>query len=747
MDAPSRVVDSGGGAVFQGDVTAGRDITINHITEIRQITERLSSRFTSTDTSEKILGSLEALSGAAEFTEEYAKELKAGVFSSDLPLERIFRECASISSELKRLESLLGRDRAGGDVFAASLNENVVDIRSRLMSLQMHFSNIHSRKTAKDFETIKEAVTQLMDSQSSSDGASSIRTFYTASAIPYVERQMWQEVQNALCARFTTEFVRDNYALIVASVEELVFEKTSSWIAHGPNPDGLASEAPEARTADTYLRLSEKFNVAISVENGADDDASIRPIFIGGIDRTGVQWSKSVEDRSDGGGVKSYSSILILEFLMDWVITFENRFEQEFTHYPRTFTASDFRPCHYFHKVYGTSTGGVLAIALSRLRMTVAETISAFESILNAMYGGSQKVAPLATKYNHSDLEATLLSMAQRYCKQHERGTCNHEHKFRWPLTGIVIDRDDDEIVDRKESNVSGIPNNGNNYMKGKQQVDYHSETHSPDHHVCQAICITAVNTGGVDEAYMLRTYNHIYDLDNLPPWVRPYNEDSPDLTISQVGRATTAIPPFFKALKVNGPLGYMAFKDGGIRENNPSYCAYSEAASLCGNESNPSLLLSIGAGLTDSALNGSSLSGVIPFGLSTLGKFADRRAVFKNVLIIHAEAEIRHKTMRTIADGTYTWYKRFEVTQGLEKIVMNQWESGHRLLFHGPGGKTLNTIRTATEAARELEAMTQGGKKREQWEIFMGKHLPGEREFFHKYQAEWDFALLGRKQ
>ncbi|RYO12119.1 hypothetical protein AA0113_g11258 [Alternaria arborescens] len=48
---------------------------------------------------------------------------------------------------------------------------------------------------------------------------------------------------------------------------------------------------------------------------------------------------------------------------------------------------------------------------------------------------------------------------------------------------------------------------------------------------------------------------------------------------------------------------------------------------------------------------------------------------------------------------------------------------------------------------ARELEAMTQGGKKREQWEIFMGKHLPGEREFFHKYQAEWNFALLGRKQ
>jgi hypothetical protein len=258
----------------------------------------LSSRVTSTDTSEKIIGSLEALSWAAEFTDEYAKELKAGVFSSDLPLERISRECASILSELRRLKSLLGRDGAGGDVFIASLDENVVDIRSRLMSLHMLLSNINTRKTAKDFETIKKAVTQLMDSQSSSDGASSIRTFYTASAIPYVERQMWQEVQNALCARFTTEFVRDNYALIVASVEELVFENTSSWIVHGPKSDGLAFEAPEATTADTYLRLSEKFNAAMSVEDGADDDASLRPIHIGGIDQTGVQWSKSVEDGS-----------------------------------------------------------------------------------------------------------------------------------------------------------------------------------------------------------------------------------------------------------------------------------------------------------------------------------------------------------------------------------------------------------------------------------------------------------------
>ena len=83
-----------------------------------------------------------------------------------------------------------------------------------------------------------------------------------------------------MCAHFSTEYVRDNYALIVASVEEYVFDNTSSWIAHGPKPDDLPSESLKAGTADTYLHLSEKFNVAMSNINGANsaDGASIRTL-------------------------------------------------------------------------------------------------------------------------------------------------------------------------------------------------------------------------------------------------------------------------------------------------------------------------------------------------------------------------------------------------------------------------------------------------------------------------------------
>lgn len=60
----------------------------------------------------------------------------------------------------------------------------------------------------------------------------------------------------------------------------------------------------------------------------------------------------------DGGGVKSYSSVLIMEELMKEIARYENMFEKGFTNYPRNFNAAELRPCHYFDKMYGTSTGG-----------------------------------------------------------------------------------------------------------------------------------------------------------------------------------------------------------------------------------------------------------------------------------------------------------------------------------------------------------------------------------------------------
>ena len=285
-------------------------------------------------------------------------------------------------------------------------------------------------------------------------------------------------------------------------------------------------------------------------------------------------------------------------------------------------------------------------------------------------------------------------------------------------------------------------------------------------------ICVTALTSERWDEAHLLRTYNHQYDPETAPPWVTSYNTGPSDMLTWQVERATTAAPFHFKPLEIKDNNGILIFKDGGIRESNPSYCAYSEAASLWGDDTEPALLLSIGADKSSSSSDNTSFAGVIPFGLSSLTKYAKKSAVFKDTLIKYWEGEDRHKMMRTIAKGEHRWYKRVEVPYGLEKIPDDQWERG--MFSPGnendprshPGGKTLSRIRFATNAylkrqevdspgglteyaaphqklrqtaerlvrmrrARELEAMTQGGEKREHWEAFMGKHLIGERDFF----------------
>jgi hypothetical protein len=291
-----------------------------------------------------------------------------------------------------------------------------------------------------------------------------------------------------------------------------------------------------------------------------------------------------------------------------------------------------------------------------------------------------------------------------------------------------------------------------------------------------------------VNEAYLLRTYDHIYNPDVAPVWVTVYNRGADDVAIWQAARATTAAPFYFKPLEVSFDDGYSNdYRDGGIRENNPSYCAYSEHAWHHGDEKEPTVLLSVGAG-QPSTSSSDALHNVIPglFGLFyRTRKHSEKVVMFKNLIIKEMEGQDRHRMMRTIGRGGHTWYKRLDVTTGLEKMPIDQWESGHWLpdgsggvSVKHRGGMTMNKIQIATEAylsrnaigsnaeyapprvmlqqtaeklvrirrAREYEAMTESGEKRERWEVYMGKYLAGEQGFFHEYLAQWDYAMLGRK-
>ncbi len=87
-------------------------------------------------------------------------------------------------------------------------------------------------------------------------------------------------------------------------------------------------------------------------------------------DSTNVQYGKGLALLSlDGGGVRGLSSLYILQNLM----------EQLDPDNPP-------KPCDHFDLIGGTSTGGLLAIMLGRLRMTVEECIEAYNNLMPSVF-------------------------------------------------------------------------------------------------------------------------------------------------------------------------------------------------------------------------------------------------------------------------------------------------------------------------------------------------------------------------
>ncbi|KAL1978248.1 hypothetical protein VTN31DRAFT_1107 [Thermomyces dupontii] len=115
----------------------------------------------------------------------------------------------------------------------------------------------------------------------------------------------------------------------------------------------------------------------------------------------------------DGGGFRGLSSLLILEHIMEKI-----RDENSLDHVPR--------PCEHFDLIGGTSTGGIIAIMLGRLRMTVDECIRAYRDLAKRAFSWEsspsspckfrRKVATIFTSKSISDVRISSSSMFSARC-------------------------------------------------------------------------------------------------------------------------------------------------------------------------------------------------------------------------------------------------------------------------------------------------------------------------------------------
>ncbi|KAK3372475.1 hypothetical protein B0H63DRAFT_401255, partial [Podospora didyma] len=104
----------------------------------------------------------------------------------------------------------------------------------------------------------------------------------------------------------------------------------------------------------------------------------------------------------DGGGVRGVSSLLILHDIMAKIKE-------------RHGLAEIPKPCEFFHMIGGTSTGGLIAIMLGRLRMSTEEALQEYDLCSGKIFSSSNKKWTNATeKFKATTLERIIKEIVAR---------------------------------------------------------------------------------------------------------------------------------------------------------------------------------------------------------------------------------------------------------------------------------------------------------------------------------------------
>lgn len=328
----------------------------------------------------------------------------------------------------------------------------------------------------------------------------------------------------------------------------------------------------------------------------------------------------------DGGGIRGLSTLLILEYMMRYVAALEDGWQPGTD---MTLNIPEHRkrvalPCHYFDFIFGTSTGGFIAIMLGRLRMPVEDCIQQYLCLADQVFGSPRPFHLLrGIKYDHRSLEKALRSVVRRH-------TLNPEADF-----------------------------NGRDILK---QSDFNGGLES----MCKTALVTVRRQESEEPempacvVHILRSYDHTRLRHNKTedPLKLELNLASDSLTIWEAARATAAAPTIFEPIKIGGAECI----DGGMMANNPSQIAYTQVALFGGNvQLDVAGLVSVGTGSRNAAT---------PF-----GPFFRRIRLVKYMRDQITNPLPVHTSMRLIVlNRPNMFYHRFTTT-GLEKMKLDEWK------------------------------------------------------------------------
>ncbi|KAF7919409.1 uncharacterized protein EAE98_009249 [Botrytis deweyae] len=331
----------------------------------------------------------------------------------------------------------------------------------------------------------------------------------------------------------------------------------------------------------------------------------------------------------DGGGVKGLTSLLILRRLM--------------LQLKRDATDPDEpvpRPCDVFDLIGGTSTGGLIAIMLGRLGMTVDECIETYKKFGKTVFGkkkafGIARTMFSGSMYETEDLQTAIKTLVAERLKQEEAPSRADTDNTRAANT-IAAPRGDQAV--QASSSSSG---------EGAQD---------PEDAPLNDIRVKGVT--GNCRMFVCATRNKTFNYE----LIRNYTSGKPDqvdydCTIWEAGSATAAAPMFF------GPVTFQKskakFSDGGTTINCPLPEVVNEARRLW-NSPQFACIVSLGTGWP---ANTKVKSGLLGFLGQTVKVLTDAQKKY--------EEWVRgNRDDLNIKES----YFRFNVEQGMDQLKLDEW-------------------------------------------------------------------------
>ncbi|KAI0384321.1 acyl transferase/acyl hydrolase/lysophospholipase [Hypomontagnella monticulosa] len=238
----------------------------------------------------------------------------------------------------------------------------------------------------------------------------------------------------------------------------------------------------------------------------------------------------------DGGGIRGKSSLLILENIMENI-----RRTKGLDQIPR--------PCECFDLIGGTSTGGIIAIMLGRLGMTVDECIRAYDKVAENAFTPKWTPFPIAPPkgaFSAQALEAAIKQVVRQFCTEERCVTKRSQGR----------------------STAESCPHS---------DLPFRSTS-------CTKTAVVAITKDNVDALpTIFSTYDTSASLQNCTIW--------------EIARATSAATTFFKSIKLG--RDQIEFIDAGFGYNNPCEVLINEARQQFPGRGQLQVL-SIGTGLGD---------------------------------------------------------------------------------------------------------------------------------------------------